>query len=479
MKYNSRFLLNIFIFILLATPLYSQEQHKESRLVTIDSAFIRGNKLFHEQRFRKFRLPQELEDPITILPEAKFIINKQLQERDYINSNLTFKDTVIVNPLFLPIVFRGNILPDNLNFRVARFQNKDPFSQLIDTIEPFSDFQEDLYMLKLATDYVIRNRPNLVKYSCSLIPKETVPIPSLNNKPYEGTIQKELEEEAINTVQTPGKYVPKRRYWIHGFQSSIQFSQNYISGNWHKGGSSTNSLYSRFFLKSEYNRNKFNFISELESKLNIITAPKDTIHSYKISDDLFRWHGNLGYLAYHKWYYSLDSEIKTQLFTNYQTNTKEKSSTLGSPISFNIGLGMKYKIDKKYDPHGLKRLKLSVNIAPISYTFMHVFDKEINVKRHGLKEGTQSLNLLGSTLRADMDFKFNPDFTWYSRMYYSTNYNRVIYEFENRFNMQLTQFFSTQLNIHIRFDDAVSKAQNKDTFWQVNELLSFGFNYRW
>ena len=28
----------------------------------------------------------------------------------------------------------------------------------------------------------------------------------------------------------------QRKYWIPGFESSVQFSQNYISDNWNKGG---------------------------------------------------------------------------------------------------------------------------------------------------------------------------------------------------------------------------------------------------
>ena len=48
------------------------------------------------------------------------------------------------------------------------------------------------------------------------------------------------------------RFMAPRKYWTPGWNSVIQFSQNYISGNWHKGGSSTLNLYTRQHFKLDY-----------------------------------------------------------------------------------------------------------------------------------------------------------------------------------------------------------------------------------
>ena len=69
--------------------------------------------------------------------------------------------------------------------------------------------------------------------------------------------------------------------------------------------------------------------------------------------------------------------------------------------------------------------------------------------------------------------------SWYSRFYYFTSYDRIQAEFENILNMKISRFFSTTLTLKLRYDDGVSKKDEFDSYIQVNELLSFGFNYTW
>ena len=66
---------------------------------------------------------------------------------------------------------------------------------------------------------------------------------------------------------------------------------------------------------------------------------------------------------------------------------------------------------------------------------------------------------------------------WSCRLFYFTNYDHVQGDMENTFDFILNRFFSTRLFVHLRYDDA--RALNKDFgHFQLKELLSFGFNYK-
>ena len=162
----------------------------------------------------------------------------------------------------------------------------------------------------------------------------------------------------------------------------------------------------------------------------------------------------------------------------------QKQAAFLSPFSVNLGLGMKYDLDKKFTKRH-KSLTLSVNLAPISYTYMYSVDKEIDLGRHGFKKDPETgefahkLSQFGSTINATTTFQINRNISWYSRFYYFTSYDRGLGEFENRVTLAISRFFSTNISLNIRFDDAVDKKPDFDSYFQINELLSFGFNYKW
>ena len=123
--------------------------------------------------------------------------------------------------------------------------------------------------------------------------------------------------------------VLKPNFWTYGGSGYLQFSQNYISENWYKGGESTKSLLSGFTWQIKYDdKQKTQFETKLEWKLGFITAPSDTVHTYKANNDLLRLTSKLGYKAIQNWYYTLSAEFQTQFFSNYETNSDNLVSAL-------------------------------------------------------------------------------------------------------------------------------------------------------
>ena len=82
------------------------------------------------------------------------------------DNNVTFRDTIIVNPLFLPIIFKGKLLPDNLSY-----YDKDAWKNKIDIPLPFTPdtlFKEQELRREIENKvykYIEANYPNYIRYS--------------------------------------------------------------------------------------------------------------------------------------------------------------------------------------------------------------------------------------------------------------------------------------------------------------------------
>ena len=427
-------------------------------------------------------------DEIELSSEAQYWVNWVRDPSTIISPWATLRDTTIVNPLFTPILFKGGLIPKDLQLYdkdfIAKQRPNFPLFEPDTTL-----FQDETLKNKLqntAYNYVRVNYPEYFRYSERDLPTDVVKTHVIKKATYEPELIKiESDPNAFSDVDAPVKFIPERRYWISHFESAIQFAQNNISPNWHKGGVSTLNLTNRQYFVYNYNKDKVQFTNELEWKTNVYTAPKDTLRDYKIGDDVLRLHSNIGYKAFNKWFYTFDATFQTQLFSNYAENTNNKLAGFLSPFNINLGIGMKYDLNKTFPNRRHKKLTLSANLAPLSYTFMYSTDKDIDLGRHGFKknEATDKYNYklsqFGSTINATMTFQFNRNVSWYSRFYYFTSYDRMLGEFENRLTMAISRFFSTTISLNLRYDDAVEKKEDFDSYLQINELLSFGFNYKW
>ena len=275
--------------------------------------------------------------------------------------------------------------------------------------------------------------------------------------------------EGLNMVET---YIRKPNWWLTGGEGSLQMTQNYISENWHKGGESNNSLLGSIKLFANYNdREKIQFENILEGKFGFNTISSDTVRSYRINTDLIRLSSKLGVRATKNWYYTISGSFTTQFAPNYKKNTDEMVSAFLAPANFVVGLGMDYKLRKR-------KIDLSVILSPATYNLRYVRNDRVDETRFGLKEGDNILHDVGSKVESRMVWKIFPSIVWDSRFVYFTNYEKVESEWENTFNFILNRYLSTKLYVHTRFDDAAKRVGDK-SYFQVNERLSFGINYKW
>lgn len=265
----------------------------------------------------------------------------------------------------------------------------------------------------------------------------------------------------------------KPHLWKLSGTGSIQFSQNYISDNWYKGGESNANLLANLTLNANYSdRSRIQFDNSFEVKLGFNTSPSDTLHEYRVNTDLFRLTSKLGVKARENWYYTVSTQFYSQFFSNYATNSNVRNSAFLTPAYLTVGLGMDYKKNSK-------KVTLSVLMNPIAYNLRFVTDKNIDETRFGIKDGKFLLETYGSELTTNFTWKITSYITYTSRLYGFTNYERSEGSWENTINLVLNKYFSTQIFSHLRFDDNVTKTNKNDTYFQYKEIFSFGLSYAW
>ena len=195
-----------------------------------------------------------------------------------------------------------------------------------------------------------------------------------------------------------------------------------------------------------------------EWRLSVYNAPDDSMRNYRIGDDLLRYYGDFGIDAFKKtWSYSTNLEVKTQMFTSHIPNKDELRSAFLAPLYVNAGIGMKYILDKKSETVRNRRVRLSVDISPLSINYKYVGNDEVESKRFGIPEGKTSIFDKGSTITSALTYDFTKYISWNVRMKYFTNYSKVETEMENTLNMALSRFFSTRIYLHLRYDDEYPK----------------------
>ncbi len=322
---------------------------------------------------------------------------------------------------------------------------------------------------------VYLNRPDLV----SSTETELMETGSIREDVYQPI---ENQVELVETVDIPVIDLPedvpdsivvqKPKFWTYKGDGFLQFMQNYVSGNWYKGGESNYSMVGSLTLEANYdNKNKWKWDNKLEAKLGFLRSRSDSLHKFKANEDLIRLTSKLGLEAAKNWYYTLQLLAYTQFTKGLKANDPVVYSDFLSPLNLNIGLGMDYKVNKLNE-----RLTGTINISPLAVNYRYVDRLELGPS-FGLEPGKHSLFDFGSQLTADLAWKINENVTWKSRLYAFTSYKRAEIEWENTFELRVSKYITANLFLFPRFDDA-SIWDDELGYWEFKEYSSVGFSYK-
>ena len=311
----------------------------------------------------------------------------------------------------------------------------------------------------------------------------------------EDEIRKEVSVEDVGKQQVSGIFLPpiqpivmpenvqgglatkvvKPNYWRTSGSFGVNYTQNFFSDNWHRGGENTKTMLVVANFKLKYDdKKKLQFENNLEAKLGFYTAPSDTVHSVKTNQDLLRFTSKLNYKGMKNFYYTVQAQVWTQFLPFYDANQTEYRSNFMAPFNANFSFGIDFKPT-------ISKGSLSVYLAPLSaYNYRFVRYGDLAVAHYGIREGRHHYEDFGTKLEVNASFNLLKNFSWRTRFYYYTTYTRVEHDWENTFSFSFNKYLSAEMFIHSRFDDkARSQRSNKYGYWQMYQNMMLGLTYTW
>ncbi|MDY3851879.1 MAG: DUF3078 domain-containing protein [Prevotella sp.] len=337
--------------------------------------------------------------------------------------------------------------------------------------EASANLSDKMYHAALLDVYL--NNPSLVQNTAQAL-AASGPIVKPESESIKTNIAAAEEQVQVPTDPTavPVDVVAvKPNFWTFAGDYYLQFLQNYVSGNWYKGGESNYSMVGAMTFQANYNnKQKVKWDNKLELKLGFITSKSDSLHSLKTSEDLIRLTSKLGLQASKNWYYTVQMVAYTQFLRGYKNNSRAVFSDFFSPFNVNLSVGMDYTVD--WMNH---KLKGSVHLAPLAYNFRYV-DRLALATRYSLKEGRHTLHDLGSEFTVDLLWKFSENISWQTRLFGYTTYRRAELEWENTFTFKFNKYISSKVFLYPRFDDGAPR-DGQHGYWQFREYFSLGFAY--
>ena len=385
------------------------------------------------------------------------------------------KEDTLSNPYYFYLFLPPTMYDDVAARQINPASTPQPRT-LPSTPSVMKETQERLNMMDQALMSTYVETPWLIRYESKDVPLPTITTPENNTmevKPKVNFTEKVNQPDPIASI--PGENndwdiaVRKPNFWTFKANPSLQWTQNYVSDNWYKGGESNNSFLAQVVIDLNFdNKKKFIFTNKLEMKLGFQTSKGDEQHKLRTNADLIRMTNKIGHQATKHWYYALTLQSWTQFYPSYKKNDPKVYSDFMSPFESLLTIGMDYKLSKK-------KFNINASLSPLAGHLTYVDRKDLAASR-GWGPGKHSHFDIGSNITVTYNWNMFKNVSWSGRIYYYTNYDNTKIEWENTFNLTINKFLKTKLFLYPRFDDSVARLEGK-SYFQFYELLSFGFDY--
>ena len=269
-------------------------------------------------------------------------------------------------------------------------------------------------------------------------------------------------------------HIEKPNFWTTKGRFALQFTQNYFSENWYKGGNNNVTLLSNLVLEANYNDQKrVQWDNRLDLRLGFITATADTCHRYLTNNDKIYLASKLDIKAAKNWFYSVSLEGNTQFLPGYKSNDRRAYSKFLAPLDVYVSLGMDWK------PKLKNGNSFSLALLPLSYKMRYINAADETIHSSYNMWNKDFKQDFGSKIEFQAQMKIVQGLTWRSRCYCFTSYEYVEAELENVFSFQFNKYISSEINTLWRFDDNRSRYYYNNTlgYFQFKEYFTLGLSY--
>jgi len=143
-------------------------------------------------------------------------------------------------------------------------------------------------------------RPDLVEGTDRMVQQQQTKLDDIKAPiHHDPTLVEKVADRPVEPTNVPVDVLVKRpNFWTFSGDYALQFLQNYVSGNWYKGGESNYSALVSLVMQANYNnKQKVKWENRLELKYGMQSSRSDSLHSFKSTEDLIRLTSKLGLQA--------------------------------------------------------------------------------------------------------------------------------------------------------------------------------------
>lgn len=289
------------------------------------------------------------------------------------------------------------------------------------------------------------------------------------------TFETKAPEKSLQKVNLKQVIYPP---WTLVGNGTVGFTQTSLS-NWAKGGESALALLIISKYNANYSKKKVKWENSAEIRYGIHQSKSRGMEK---NDDKIEFQSRFGYSAFKKWYYSGESNFRTQIANGYTFPDKVNPiSAFMAPGFLTVSLGLDYKPTRDF----------SLFLSPFTSKTTYIRDTSlISPSKYGLLPGTKKLWEPGIIVKANWHKKITENISYDTKGEFFNNYKypfkKIAVEWEQVLLMQVNRFLNVRIMTQMIYDyntkfplfDGDGKVIGRKPKLQFEELFTIGFAYR-
>jgi len=267
----------------------------------------------------------------------------------------------------------------------------------------------------------------------------------------------------------------KVNYWKHWTKFGLNANQASFSDSWNAGGVNSMALSGLFWHKSEYNKDRFNYVSEIDLRYGKVWN-EDQLP--KKNNDRIFWDNKVAHKFTDRWslYFSVTFESQFDVGYKFGKNSEGKEvitdtvSAFMAPGYLTESLGFEYKVDKSF------ALRFGTGTARQTFILDDRIAPKIGEKEvYGVQPGKKFRNDLAFQVTANLDRDLANNLNLKARYNLFADYKKIA-DPDQRLDVTLTAKITKLVNVTANGVVLYSSTQSNGKV-QLSQALAMGLVY--